>query len=260
MMGLPAMPRNGLSRLFSTAMSRYWGVALVLLGWQLWITIAGVNVIVMPKPLDVLADVAASPAAYLQNGSETLILAAVGLALGMALGTFIAIIAWTSRLASGILAPLELVFSSVPVVTLIPVLARLFGYDIKTVVAIVVVISFLPAFVFTAAGLKSLPPGADDLLKVLGASRISQFIHLVAPAAVPNWMIALRLAAPPAILSAMVAEFLMGTAGLGHMFRAAMANFDNNRAFGTSLVATVVSVICFNLASLAERRVIDKWR
>ena len=73
-------------------------------------------------------------------------------------------------------------------------------------------------------------------------------------------MIALRLAAPPAVLSAMVAEFLMGAAGLGHMFRAAMANFDTNRAFGTSLVATVVSVICFSLASLAERRVNDKWR
>ena len=95
--------------------------------------------------------------------------------------TFIAVLAWTSRLASGIVAPLGLVFSSVPVVTLIPVLARLFGYDIKTVVAIVVVISFLPAFVFTAAGLKSLPPGSDDLFRVLGASRWRRFAHLVAP-------------------------------------------------------------------------------
>jgi ABC-type nitrate/sulfonate/bicarbonate transport system permease component len=259
-MSLRAMPWDRLLRLFNTAVSRYWGVALVLAGWQLWVTVSGVNVIVMPKPLDVLGDVVASPGVYLRNGAQTLILAAVGLVLGMALGTFIAVLAWTSRLASGIVAPLGLVFSSVPVVTLIPVLARLFGYDIKTVVAIVVVISFLPAFVFTAAGLKSLRPGSDDLFRVLGASRWRRFAHLVAPSAAPNWMIALRLAAPPAVLSAMVAEFLMGAAGLGHMFRAAMANFDTNRAFGTSLVATVVSVICFSLASLAERRVNDKWR
>lgn len=254
------MPWDRLARLFKTVASRYWGVALVLVGWQLWVTISGVNVIVMPKPLDVVGDILAWPGLYLQNGVQTLILAAVGLTLGMALGTFIAVLAWTSRLASGIVAPLGLVFSSVPVVTLIPVLARLFGYDVKTVVAIVVVISFLPAFVFTEAGLKSLPPGSDDLFRVLGASRWRRFMHLVAPSAAPNWMIALRLAAPPAVLSAMVAEFLMGTAGLGYMFRASLANFDSNRAFGTSLVATVVSVVCFSLASLAERRVNDRWR
>jgi ABC-type nitrate/sulfonate/bicarbonate transport system permease component len=248
------------ARLVKTAISRHWGIALALLGWQLWISISGVNVIVMPRPMDVLGDIIAWPDVYLKNGAQTLILAAVGLVLGMAVGTFFAILAWTSRLASGIVAPLGLVFSSVPVVTLIPVLARLFGYDIKTVIAIVVVISFLPAFVFTAAGLKALPPSSDDLFRVLGASRSRRFVYLVAPSAAPNWMIALRLAAPPAVLSAMVAEFLMGTAGLGHMFRVAMTNFDTNRAFGTSLVATIVSVVCFGLASLAERHVNDRWR
>ncbi len=248
------------ARVFRVAISRYWAVALVIVGWQLWVTLAGINIIVMPKPLDVLGDVVGSPILYLQNGAETIILAAVGLALGMAFGTLIAVIAWTSRVASGIVAPLGLVFSSVPVVTLIPVLTRLFGYDIKTVVAIVVVISFLPAFVFTSAGLKTLPQGSDDLFKVLGAARLKRFIYLAAPSAVPSWMIALRLAAPPAVLSAMVAEFLMGTFGLGHLFRAAMADFDSNRAFGTSLVATLVSVACFGLSSLAERHVTERWR
>jgi ABC-type nitrate/sulfonate/bicarbonate transport system permease component len=259
MTGLPAREPQT-ARVFRVAISRYWAVALVIVGWQLWVTLAGINVIVMPKPLDVLGDVVGSPILYLQNGAETIILAAGGLVLGMAFGTLIAVIAWTSRVASGIVAPLGLVFSSVPVVTLIPVLTRLFGYDIKTVVSIVVVISFLPAFVFTSAGLKALPQGSDDLFKVLGAARLKRFIYLAAPSAVPSWMIALRLAAPPAVLSAMVAEFLMGTFGLGHLFRAAMADFDSNRAFGTSLVATLASVACFGLASLAERHVTERWR
>ena len=84
--------------------------------------------------------------------------------------------------------------------------------------AIVVVISFLPAFVFMSAGLKALPEGSDDLFNVLVAGRLKRFIYLAAPSAVPSWMIALRLAAPPAVLSAMVAEFLMGTFGWGIHF------------------------------------------
>ncbi|MDE1996538.1 MAG: ABC transporter permease subunit, partial [Rhizobiaceae bacterium] len=170
---MSASPKNTDHRLvrgLRIAFSRYWGVMAVLLVWQGWVSITGVNAIVMPPPASVIADIFTSPGVYLQNGGQTLLLAALGLVIGMALGTLIAVIAWTSRVMSGILVPLSLIFSSVPVVTLIPVLARIFGYDVKTVLAIVVIISFFPAFVFTSAGLKALPPGSDDLFTVLGAS------------------------------------------------------------------------------------------
>lgn len=82
------------------------------------------------------------------------------------------------------LVPLRIVFSSIPVVTLIPVLARVFGYDVKTVLVIVVIICFFPTFVFTSAGLV-LPPGSGDLFKGLGACPVRRFAHPVAPRRFP---------------------------------------------------------------------------
>lgn len=243
-----------------TALNRYWGVLLILVLWQAWVTIGDLNAIVMPQPADVVIDLVSNPGVYLGNGAQTLALAAGGLLLGMAFGSMIAIACWFSRLATGMLVPLAMIFSSVPVVALIPVVARLLGYDIKTVMAIVVIVSFFPAFVFTSAGMRALPPGSEDLFQVLGASRRSRFRHLVLPAAVPNWMIALRLAAPSAVLSAMLAEFLMGQSGLGYMFRAAAGDFATERAFGTSVIATIVSVITFTLSQRAERVVNERWR
>jgi NitT/TauT family transport system permease protein len=238
---------------------RYWGVIAVLLLWQGWVTLRGLNSIVMPQPWDVIVDIVTNPGVYLANGAQTMMLAVIGLVLGMAVGSLIAILAWTSRLLSGILIPLGLIFSSVPVVAMIPILARILGYDVKTVLAIVVVISFFPAFVFTSAGLRALPPGSADLFSVIGARPWTRFVHLVLPSAVPSWMIALRLAAPPAVLSAMVAEFLMGTSGLGHLFRQSAADFQMARAFGTSVIATAISVTCFTAATVAERRINERW-
>ncbi|SEP82860.1 NitT/TauT family transport system permease protein [Faunimonas pinastri] len=254
----PATPNRPL-RMLKTALSRYWGVIAVLVIWQAWVSISGVNQIVLPQPVDVFRDLVAEPGIYLRNAGQTLLLAALGLILGMLLGTVIAVLAWSSTLLSGILTPLGLVFSSVPVVALIPVIARIMGYDLKTVLAIVVIISFFPAFVFTSAGLKTLPPGSSDLFRVLGASRWTRFTRLVLPSAVPSWMIAFRLAAPPAVLSAMLAEFLMGTSGLGYLFRSAASGFQTERALGTSVVATVISVLCFTFALWAERAVLRKW-
>ena len=52
-----------------------------------------------------------------------------------------------------------MLFSSVPVVALIPVIARLLGYDTSTVLAIVVIITFFPSFVFASSGLRSAAAG-----------------------------------------------------------------------------------------------------
>ncbi len=241
------------------ALARYWGVALVLLLWQGWVTAFQLNAIVLPQPRDVLAELFGNPGVYLSGGAQTLGIAAGGLALGMAIGTLVAILAWASPLLSGMLTPLGLVFSSIPVIALIPIVARLMGYDIRTVLAIVVLISFLPAFVFTAAGLRALPPGSADLFRVFGAGPWARFTRLVLPAAVPSWMIALRIAAPNAILAAMLAEYMMGTSGLGYLFRKSAEDFGTERALGTSVVATIVSVLLFSGALAAERAVARRW-
>jgi len=241
-------------------LSRYWAVLLLLLTWQLGVAISGVNRIVLPRPLDVLRDIAAEPRLFAVNASLTLLLATGGLLLGMAFGTAVAILAWSSRLLGGLLAPLTILVSSVPVVTLIPILARLFGYGAGTTLAIVCLITALPAYVFTQAGLASTSDARRHLATAFGASPWRRFVWVILPGALPGWTVGLRLAAPPAILSAMVAEFLIGTAGLGYLLRSAAAELRTDRAFATSLIATVLSIASFALAAGAERRVLARWR
>ena len=245
--------------LMRTLMREGWGIVLLVALWQAWVIVMELNSIVMPRPLGVLRDLLADPGIYWRNALYTVGAALAGLLLGMALGTALAVLAWLSTILEGLLTPLTVLFSSVPVVTLIPIIARLLGYDFSTVLAIVVIICFFPAFVFTASGLRALPPGSADLFRVLGASSASTLLRLALPAAVPNWMVALRIAAAGAILAAMVAEYLMGTAGLGFLFGETKADFNMERAFGATAVATVVSLAFFAAALAAERRVKERW-
>ena len=236
-----------------------WSIVLLVALWQIWVIVMGFNAIVMPRPLGVLQDLVAEPGIYWKNALYTVGAAIAGLLLGMALGTALAVLAWLSNLLEGLLTPLTVLFSSVPVVTLIPIIARLLGYDFSTVLAIVVIICFFPAFVFTTSGLRALPPGAADLFRVLGASTVATLLRLALPAAAPNWMVALRIASANAILAAMVAEYLMGTAGLGFLFGETKADFNMERAFGATVVATAVSLLFFVSALAAERLVKERW-
>jgi len=237
----------------------YWGVLLILGAWEVWVVANHFNPIVMPTPSAVLGDLIGHPDVYLANVGITLAVAVFGLVAGMAVGTALAIGAWFSPIAAGLLNPLTVLFSSVPVVALIPVIARLLGYDTSTVLAIVVIITFFPSFVFASSGLRALPPGSEDLFRVLGASRFELLRRLALPAALPNLAIAFRLAAAHAILAAMVAEFLMGTTGLGYLFARTKADFQTEQAFGVSAVATVISASAYLAAGWVEKRVRDRY-
>lgn len=240
--------------------SRYWGVIGILVLWQAWVSISGLNAIVLPTPASVAIDLVSNPGLYAASAAKTFAVALLGLIFGLSAGVLLALVAWASRLLNGLLTPLGLIFSCIPVVALIPIIARLLGYDMRTEIAVVAISAFFPTFVFVGAGLRALPPGSDDLFKVFGASRAQRFLRLVLPAAVPNLMIALRLTAPEAILAAILAELLMGTSGLGYMFREAAGRFAMERAFGTSIIATITAVICFGLVMAAERRVEARWK
>lgn len=240
--------------------ARFWGVLLIVAAWEAWVLASGFNSIVIARPADVVNDVLQHPDLYLPNAAHTLGVALLGLVFGMLVGTGAAVAAWSSAVLGGLLAPLTLVFSSIPVVAVIPIIARLLGYDTSTVLAVVVIISFFPSFVFTASGLRALPPGSADLFRVFGAGRMKMLWRLALPSALPNWMIALRGAAPQSVMAATLAEFLMAGSGLGNIFHLAKDELDMARALGASLVVSVMAVVIFLLASAAERRVQAHWR
>jgi ABC-type nitrate/sulfonate/bicarbonate transport system permease component len=80
-----------------------------------------------------------------------------------------------------------------------------------------------------------------------------RLVRLAVPSAVPNVMIALRITAGQRIVAAMVAEFLMGTSGLGHLFAVTHADFHMERAIGASVVAIVLSTLIYVSTAAAER-------
>ena len=244
---------------FIQFISRYWAILLFLVVWQAWVVINAFNPIVAVGPFAVLSDLINHPEIYLSNMFITFVVALGGLASGMILGSLLAIASWFSRFVSAMLTPLAVMFASVPVVVLIPIFARLFGFNITTSLFVVVVITFFPSFVFTSSGLRSLPPGSEDLFRVLGAGRLTVLWRLALPAALPNMAIALRLSASHAVLAAMVAEFLMGTTGLGFLFAQNLERFATERAFGAGLVATIASVAMFLVANAIESHIHRRW-
>lgn len=242
------------------ALSRGWGILLLFAAWQIYVMAIHLNSIVIVTPLAVLEDIAQHPAVYAAPTLWTLGFALAGLAGGLLIGLLLAVLAWSSRLISAMVSPVALLLSCTPVVCLIPLMARIFGYRSSTELVTVVVLTFFPAFVFAAAGLRKLPPMADELFVAFAANRFKRLWLLALPAATPSIAMALRVCAAYSVLVTMVAEYLMQTGGLGNMFALMSQEFQTERAFGASLLAMVLSSALYSAAGAIEVRIQECYR
>lgn len=233
--------------------SCWWAVVAIVATWQLWVNFTGYNSIVLPRPTDVAADLVNHPSAYAGDTARTVGLALVGIGIGMALGFGIAVGTWASSLVAGAISPLVLMLRSIPIVAVIPVVARVVGYGNKVVPIVTIMLAFFPSYVMTSSGLRAPSATAVDLMRALGASRWTVLRRVLVPTALPNVLVAFRLCSSTAVLAAMVAEFLAGTNGLGRLFSSSRVRFDNERAWGAALIATALSVLFFQIALRVER-------
>jgi ABC-type nitrate/sulfonate/bicarbonate transport system permease component len=236
-----------------------WVPLLLLAAWQAWITFGDVAPIVMPSPWASLGNIASNPGRYFGEARITMVDATYGLVLGMAIGLVFAVAGWFTPFFSGLVTPVAMMLRSIPITAMIPVIARILGYNHKTTIAVAVLISIFPTFVFASSGLRTTPPGAADYFAVMHARRHARLLRLALPSALPNLFTALRISAGLCILGALVAEWLIGSGGLGYQLAITRIQFEIERMWGIAIVAATLSVLAFLGATRLERWATERW-
>ena len=156
-----------------------------------------------------------------------------------------ALLSYYSPLLTGLLTPSALVLRTLPVVAIIPMIARLFGYGQNMLIGVAVFISFFPAFVLIGSGLRDAPRGLHDLFAVLGAGRVG------APAATRTAVRSPECAGRAALLRRQLhprrgpGQYLIGSDGLGYQLANARAYYQPDRAWGVAVVTTALAVAIF---------------
>jgi ABC-type nitrate/sulfonate/bicarbonate transport system permease component len=235
-----------------------WPVVLVIVAWQAWIVLGSVPAVVAPQPSAVLSFVAENLSGYAHDAWSFLVVVLSGLVLGVLVGLLLAVVSWSLSLLRALLGPVTLVTQCLPIVVMIPILGRIFGYAPRTIVVIAAIIAFFPAFVFTSRGLSSAPPGANDLFVALGATRWRRFTKLAVPAAVPSVLLSVRLAVIGSVIGALVGQWILGTRGLGYRLALAQITYQTADAWGAALTTVMISITLFavtsSLVAKASRR------
>jgi ABC-type nitrate/sulfonate/bicarbonate transport system permease component len=237
---------------------RSWAIPLAawaaLLG--LWELVARLNQhpgTLWPTPRTVFGTILDNPQVFWQNAEVTLREAGLGFGYGVVLAIVLAVLAQRFPSLRDNLYRLSLTLYSIPLIALAPVLVSWVGPGLWTKVIIALLASFFPVLVNATQALRVTDQKAIELMSVLGASGLQTLLRVRLPYALPAVIASFKIAAPAAIIGAMLAEWVGAERGLGLLVLFSMFSFKVPQLWATLIVASALSLAAYYLFELAGR-------
>jgi NitT/TauT family transport system permease protein len=185
--------------------------------------------------------------ATLVSGANAL----VGLVAGTVLGVAMAFLLMRFDLLNDLLTPLAIALNAVPIFVLVAVLNNMFAItsEVPRRLMVTLVVYFI-VLVNVARGLRQVNPTHLELLRSYAASPTEVIRKARIPNAVPYLFVALKVAAPAAVITAFVAEYFGGSQnGLGSRIVSNIAASRNAVAWAYVLGACLLGLV-FYLVSI----------
>lgn len=155
--------------------------------------------------------------------------------------------------------PLAMALRTVPLVALTPLIALIFGRDLLAVTVIAGIVTFFPTLVNVTLALKSVPREQVDLMRAYGATPSLTLRKVQFPSALPAVFASARIAAPLALIGAMLAEWLATGKGMGYLILQSGATFKIDRLWSATLLVTIASVLLYTVISAVETVVLARY-
>jgi ABC-type nitrate/sulfonate/bicarbonate transport system permease component len=244
-----------------------WTVSLVVVlgAWQLFLTAFHINSFIGKGPLDVWRfltnGTTGGPArATLYHASITTLRdAAVGLVVGTAAALACAVLFNLRRTIEQTFMPMAMVLRSVPLVAMTPLIALVFGRGLMGVTVIAAIVTFFPTLVNVTLALRSTPQASIDLFRAYGAGPLTTLRKVQFPSALPAVFASLRIAAPLALIGALLAEWLATGHGLGGLMLETESLSEYNMLWAATVLVTAYSVFLYTAISGVEKRVLVRF-
>jgi ABC-type nitrate/sulfonate/bicarbonate transport system permease component len=184
-----------------------------------------------------------------QTGGEALVGYLVGNATAIGCAVLVLLVPALERLVT----QLAIVSYCLPIVAVGPILSLVFTGE-RPMQALAGLSVFFTTLIGALLGLRSADPASLDLVRAYGGGRWQQLRRVRVVAALPSTVAALRIAAPAALLGAIIGEYLGRVdAGLGVAMTISEQQLEVARTWGIALVSGSLAGLGYAAVGLAGR-------
>lgn len=235
----------------------------LLAGWEFLVRLREIPIYILPAPSQIATELVQSWSVLFPALLLTLEIAALALLLAVISGVGLALLCSLARWIELALMPYAVTLQVTPVVSVAPLILIYVDEPRTAVVLCAWIVAFFPILANTMLGLASTDRNLRDLFQLYGANRWQELWFLRLPAALPYFLGGLRIAGGLALIGAVVAEYVAGTAGVGTglAFRVLEAQYRLNipRMFAGLFLLALTGIAIYLVLSGLSRLLLRHW-
>ena len=244
-------------------MKRAWAppaiaVISVLALWELLTRSGILNPSHIPPMTDTVAELfeLLGESSFWSAVSSTLQGWGLGLGIAAALAIPLGIVIGSSPLAYRAVRFVVEFLRPIPSVALVPLAVLIYGVGLESKVFLAAFASFWPLFVQTLYGVRDVDPVATDTARSFGLGSFERLWRIKLPSAVPYIATGLRISSAVALILAVTAEIVIGSAGLGREINVARSSGAIELMYALIITTGMLGWALNVLTTRAERRVL----
>ncbi len=236
---------------------------IVLTLWELGVRWYGTPHYILPGPLLVARTLVADWPTLYPSLLVTLEVTFSALAVAIIGGAGLAVLFSLSRWVELSLFPFAVILQVTPIIAIAPLILIYVDNTFAALLICAWIVAFFPILANTTLGLNSADHNLVDLFHLYKASRWQMLRHLRLPSAMPYFLGGVRIAGGLALIGAIVAEFVAGTAGRdsGLAYRILEAGYRLNipRLFAALVLVSLAGILIFLALTLLTHLLLRHW-
>jgi NitT/TauT family transport system permease protein len=241
-------------------------IVIMALAIVLWDRICVWNEIpkyILPRPGDVLAALVNDAPMLFGALLVTLKITFLSLLLAVLGGVGLSILFTQSKWVEMSLFPFAVILQVTPIVAIFPLINIYVDNQTAKLLLCAWIVAFFPILSNTTLGLNSVDRNLIDLFKLNGATSWQTLTLLRLPAAMPYFLGGLKIAGGLALIGAVVAEFVAGSAGQssGLASRIIEAGYRLNapRLFAALILVSFTGILIFLVMTWISNLILGRW-
>lgn len=239
-------------------------VLLTLIGavivWDLVVRVTGAPSYLLPAPADVWRAAWDAREVLAQHLGATVGIAVSGFALGVVLGVGVAIALGLSETLRRAAEPILIASQAVPAVVFAPILIVAMGFGAWPKILVVMLGAFFPVAVSASSAMRGADRYLVDLMVSMGAGRFTMLRRVRLPSAVPGIVAGARVSASYVVFSAIIAEWMGSSIGLGVFLQRSQASYRMDQLLAAVGVIALLGILLFWISSFIGDRLLARTR
>jgi NitT/TauT family transport system permease protein len=240
-------------------------LAVTVVLWEMYIRVMDVSPLLFASPTAVVEAMVRGiqSGELLRATGVTLQILVVGMGIGMAIATFLVILATWSQIGEDFLQLFTSMINPLPAIAILPLALLWFGLSSKALIFVIANAVLWPIAINVSMGFKTVPPTVMAVGRNIGLSGWKLVKDVLMPAALPHTVSGLKTGWAFGWRTIIAAELVFGVAGggggLGYFINNARYFLRIPDVFAGLIAIALIGIALEYVFNYAERRTVIKW-